>query len=62
MKAEVVSIDHARQTDELELLVLNIEQARDEALAGDYQFLAYLLGMARIEAATILDSQQRRKR
>ncbi len=62
MKAKVINFAQAREIDELELLVLSIEQARDEAMAGDYQFLAYLLGMARIEAATRLDSKQRQKR
>ena len=59
MRAEIVRLKRVTQKSETEELVLQIEQARDQAMAGEHKFLAYLLGMARIEAAAILEAEQR---
>ena len=61
MNIEVVRINKAKKSSCLETLVPKIEQARDLAMTADYRFLAYLLGMARIEAASLLEAEITKK-
>ena len=47
---------------DLQKMVAEIEAMRDKAMVGDLKFLAYLLGMARIEAASLLNARIPSKR
>ena len=49
----------ARRRD-LEALMQKIEGAHASALSGNLGFLAYLLDMARLEAAAVLEASERR--
>ena len=60
MKSEKQRRAAVESNEELKLLLLNIERSRDLAMAGGHNFLGYLLGMARIEAANIFDSNRKK--
>ncbi len=60
MPAKVLHMRKSNSTCDLEDLLQTIEVMSDSAMMGNHHFLAYLLGMARIEAATLLDERSRR--
>ena len=48
---KLVSVEvHSVESTELDTLTSTISQAQDQAAALDHKFLAYLLGLASIEA------------
>ena len=56
MKAEKLTATTQHNTQELRELVSEVEKLQAKATIEGHQFLAYLLDMARIEAAGLLRS------